>query len=748
MLDAGGGGGGGDSTESSPEAAGVAGRARGGPAPLDGAGAMARASPDGFDAAFPPRDEGGATADARAAVPAIPARPPRMMAPEQRRRASAAALIGGARALRAEAQAAEGQVAPRSALAFFAPAGAGNAPARVILASLAKGVQALSLSPSVVEDAEALGRLGAVRDMLAEVNGGRKNYTAVLPHHTADAAIQTERDVAQLLEEAIRDGYTPRRPTGWDGAAAAASELTAYVHGTRGDSSRSGGFSAADIKRHCTSLGTAPATDSEGAQRKRDGAVAPQVVEKLGMDSRVLSEIKAERAGQRDGAADPLGVAKTMVEAHGQAMGALLMSNLSAQAELRGPGIVGTGPTAYRNIHAWLKNAIRRVLGKYKLDDTKVKAEVESLATAIQMGALDKPRLHTAVRLLGGKPRQKRWTASEANTARGSWGSPDVLDDWRRTMRNMARIMAQFYGGVLQMPTGIADGDDLESAFGLADLVDGGPEHRDLTLERAVETFELIFAGFATDCEDYRSELGVALPDLAAHTAHVYATVVGDMEQAELNFQQVKADNATMRDELRQEMKLEMRQDVEEMLSAAGIKRDAGGKPLGLSGTPTKPLASALKPAPGTPAEHGQGKSRSALQRQKKAAAKLAGEAKPAGGGGGKSGGTPAVVAAATGATGAAGGAKLIASGQGFQLFAPDQPLDSDMAVVRAWGMAYHAGGTSPEEEPCGWKSCFGKCVPKGGKPCSRDHNKAAPHELKAALKAHATPAEAKRFTA
>ena len=60
----------------------------------------------------------------------------------------------------------------------------------MILASLAKGVQALSLSPSVEEDAEALGRLGAVRDMLAEVNGGRKNYTAVLPHHTADAAIQ------------------------------------------------------------------------------------------------------------------------------------------------------------------------------------------------------------------------------------------------------------------------------------------------------------------------------------------------------------------------------------------------------------------------------------------------------------------------------------------------------------------------------------------------------------------------------
>ena len=585
-FDAGEGAGGGDSMEDSPEPAGASGRARGGPAPLEGAGVMVRAPSAGFDAAFPPPDvdEGGEAAGTRAAVPVIPVRPPPMMPPDQRRRASAAALIGATRALRAEAQA-----APRSALAFFAPAGAGNAPARVILASLAKGVQALSLSPSVEEDAEALGRLGAVRDMLAEVNGGRKNYTAVLPHHTADAAIQTERDVAQLLEEAMRDGYTPRRPAGWDGAAAAASELTAYVHGSRGDSSRSGSFTSADIKRHCTSLGVAPATDSEGAQRKRDGAVAPQVVEKLGMDSRVLAEVKAERAGQRDGTADPLGVAKTMVLAHGQAMGALLMSNLSAQAELRGPGIVGTGPTAYRNVHAWLKNSIRRVLGKFKMDDTKVKTEVESLASAIQMGALDKARLQIAVRLLGGKPRQRRWTASDTNTARGSWGSPDVLDDWRRTMRHMARIMAQFYGGVLQMPTGVAAGDDLESAFGLADLVDGGPDHRDLTLERAVETFELIFAGFSTDCEDYRSELGVALPDLAAHTAHVYTTVVGDMEQAELNFQQVKADSAAMRDELRQEVKLEVRQDVEDILSAAGIKRNAAGKPLGLTGAATKP---------------------------------------------------------------------------------------------------------------------------------------------------------------
>ena len=706
---------------------------------------MVRAPSAGFDAAFPPPDvdEGGEAADTRAAVPVIPVRPPPMMPPDQRRRASAAALIGATRALRTEAQA-----APRSALAFFAPAGAGNAPARVILASLAKGVQALSLSPSVEEDAEALGRLGAVRDMLAEVNGGRKNYTAVLPHHTADAAIQTERDVAQLLEEAMRDGYTPRRPAGWDGAAAAASELTAYVHGSRGDSSRSGSFTSADIKRHCTSLGVAPATDSEGAQRKRDGAVAPQVVEKLGMDSRVLAEVKAERAGQRDGTADPLGVAKTMVLAHGQAMGALLMSNLSAQAELRGPGIVGTGPTAYRNVHAWLKNSIRRVLGKFKMDDTKVKTEVESLASAIQMGALDKARLQIAVRLLGGKPRQRRWTASDTNTARGSWGSPDVLDDWRRTMRHMARIMAQFYGGVLQMPTGVAAGDDLESAFGLADLVDGGPDHRDLTLERAVETFELIFAGFSTDCEDYRSELGVALPDLAAHTAHVYTTVVGDMEQAELNFQQVKADSAAMRDELRQEVKLEVRQDVEDILSAAGIKRNAAGKPLGLTGAATKPpLPSSPKPSAGTPQPPGQGKSRQAVQRQKKAAAKLAGESLPAGAGGGKSGGAPAAEAAATGATGAANGAKLIASGQGFQLFAPERPLDNDVAVARAWGAAFHAGGTSQEEEPCGWKACFGKCEPKG-KTCNRDHNKTAPHELKAALKSYATPGEAKRFSA
>ena len=171
------------------------------------------------------------------------------------------------------------------------------------------------------------------------------------------------------------------------------------------------------------------------------------------------------------------------------------------------------------------------------------------------------------------------------------------------------------------------------------------------------------------------------------------------MEQAELNFQQVKADNATMRDELRQEMKLEMRQDVEEMLSAAGIKRNAGGKPLGFAGTSTKPLASALKPAPGTPAEHGQGKSRSALQRQKKAAAKLAGEAKPAGGGGGKSGGTPAVVVAATKAIRSDIDAGAVFTGFGTLPFVPCRSLPRNV-ILQQRSRVLKSGEVEDYEKP------------------------------------------------
>ena len=435
-------------------------------------------------------------------------------------------------------------------------------------------------------------------------------------------------------------------------------------------------------------------------------------------------------------------VAKTMVREHGQAMGALLLSNLSAQGELRGPGIVGTGPSAHRNVHAWLRRAISRVLGEFKGRDRKAKNQVETLTGAIQMGALDPTQLRSAVRLLGGKPRQKQWTASEASTARGTWGSVDVIDDWRRTMRHLSRIMAQFYGGVLRMPTGVAADGDMEAAFGLAALVDGGADNRDLTLARAIESYELIFEGFGVDCEVYRSELGATLPDLQAHVSKVYTNVVADMEQAELNFQQVKKNVEDHHASLRQDL----RQEFSDLLISAGVKRDALGNALSAQPPPAAG-ASTLTPR-GPPATPGQGKSRGAQQRRAKALNKAKSGEEGAASATNPAPGTQPTQPSGPATADTGTGAKLLASGQGFQLFAPERPLDTDVAVARAWGMAFHAGGTAPEDEPCGWKACFGKCSPKGDRPCTRDHNKSAPKELKAALKGQSTPAEQKRFSA
>ena len=96
---------------------------------------------------------------------------------------------------------------------------------------------------------------------------------------------------------------------------------------------------------------------------------------------------------------------------------------------------------------------------------------------------------------------------------------------------------------------------------------------------------------------------------------------------------------------------------------------------------------------------------------------------------------------------------QLMASGAGWQRFAPLAPLEAKLDVVRAANGAFVAGGTAErEQQACAWKACFGGC--KGGKdgsckraPCGGG-SAPFPAELKAALRRLSTPRAQADFAA
>jgi len=176
--------------------------------------------------------------------------------------------------------------------------------------------------------------------------------------------------------------------------------------------------------------------------------------------------------------------------------------------------------------------------------------------------------------------------------------------------------------------------------------------------------------------------------------------------------------------------------------SSAGQKRDADGQiiPSGAGGGAGGGGGDGL-----TKAQRERARKKEAKERKRIAAAAGAGAETPAGETG--TPGKPGETTPTTGVGAEKGAARLLASGEGFQLFAPPAPYKRDMEVCRAWGKAFFAGGTAVDKEPCGWKACFGRCNATGAA-CIRDHNIAWPAQLKAALKANSSPEQAKRFSA
>ena len=101
----------------------------------------------------------------------------------------------------------------------------------------------------------------------------------------------------------------------------------------------------------------------------------------------------------------------------------------------------------------------------------------------------------------------------------------------------------------------------------------------------------------------------------------------------------------------------------------------------------------------------------------------------------------------------AGGGATptLVASGLGWQLFAPAQPFSQDLQVAMAASDAYRAGGTlgGKHEEACPWIHCFGRCRRSEDTPptCDRCKNKSVfPAAMKTALQGASDAQQAARF--
>ena len=207
----------------------------------------------------------------------------------------------------------------------------------------------------------------------------------------------------------------------------------------------------------------------------------------------------------------------------------------------------------------------------------------------------------------------------------------------------------------------------------------------------------------------YRTVFGAALPNLTKNLlyvrgvqsselirAYVRDNVIGDMEKAQLNKEQVDAHLNSHLTGLRinQELiKLGFTIDPRPDPSA-GQKRlhngqpaaDPGGDPGG-GGALTKAQKDRARKKEG---------------RQKKKGRESVAPGTPAG-----ETGTPGAPAetTTTPTTNPGAGprtAQLLVSGEGFQLFAPEKPLGRDMEVCRAWGKAFFAGGTTADKEPCG----------------------------------------------
>ena len=621
--------------------------------------------------------------------------------------------------------------APSGSLAVFAPAGSESLSAQAVLASLAAAAATTSLDPDAADATiqTAVARLGDVRAMLADSNGSRPLYPAVSPHASPGAADETERDVAALLAEARASGWVPRRPRDWLGAAARASELVQAVHHARGVAKAALTNASVKVPKSASStISVAPSGDSDRARHTFYGAVAAEVVGTLASEAILLREASLTKSGHRKG--EPIGVARGLVAEYGQPAGALLLSNCKAQGEIQGPGVAASVAGHHGHLASWLLGSLSHTVGKYKL--TEAAADLKDVRDAIPPGMISMDIVKKIIRLLGGRQRTKQWTPCKGGIADGSWGSHLSVEDTRRAMPILARILGAYYGGVFNMPTGLGRGDDPSEAFGLVATVYAATDN--LSLAQALEALVIAFESFQRDCAQYRTVLNAPLPDLAAALREVRRDVVAEMEKAQTTREQVL-------------------EQMQAQFAAIGASAGAGAKRLA-DGSPAPALAGAPAGAGATGDEAKLTKSQK--DRKRKDAQKARKKLEPAKTQPGTPSGAPAAAPTAaptatttpTTTTGAgASSPQLLVSGPGYQLFAPPKPYGTDVEVCQAWGKAFYAGGTARTDEPCGWMGCFDRCQPKNGT-CDRDHDLVRPAQLKAALKANCTERQAARFSA
>ena len=443
----------------------------------------------------------------------------------------------------------------------------------------------------------------------------------------------------------------------------------------------------------------------------------------------IVQQVQGKRAG------NPLKVGYHLVIEHGQSAGALLLSNGKARDEVQGNGVAATGVTAHGHLGAWVGQQIGGVVGTFKL--VEAAAGIKEVKEGIQTGTLTEAVLIQVVRLLGGRQRTKQWSATAGGQFDGVWGEHLVTEHLRRAVRRLAKILYAYYGGVFRMETGLQRGSDPEEAFSLAAFVEGGTDN--LPQEQAFQSLVIAFESFGRECDMYRTVFGAALPNLTKNLLYVRDNVIGDMEKAQLNKEQVDAHLNSHLTGLRINQELVKLGFTIDPNPSAGQKRLHNGQPaVDPGGAPEG--GGALTKAQKDRARKKEG-------RQKKKGRESVAPGTPAG-----ETGTPGAPAetTTTPTTNPGAGprtAQLLVSGEGFQLFAPEKPLGRDMEVCRAWGKAFFAGGTTADKEPCGWKACFGRCNATGAA-CVRDHDAPWPAQLKAALKAHSTPEQARRFTA
>ena len=371
--------------------------------------------------------------------------------------------------------------------------------------------------------------------MLAKENGGRTLFTRVTPHDSEAAALETEtQDLAALVEAAEAGGRWRRaRPRSWEAARGALSALCAAAHGARAAAD-----GAAGVK--LPKDATVSVSVAKGADTHR--AVAAAVLEPLTRRETVLSEYRQREAGRRDGEA--LHVLKESAKAHGKAGKAFLISNGKALGEVAGAGIAAPLTRTRERMVAWLGARVTAGVGQHKAAEAA--DAIKALSDAAAACALVEPRekvkageeaasetrqLLEAVRLLGGRPRSKRWKPHKSGVGWGSWGDAGDVEHVKRAVKKLAAMLAPVYGA-LGMPTGVeADGDSAEDAFGLAQMVEEAATS--LPVARVIEVLTLVFAELDRQATALRGSTQQPMPDLQSCVCTVAQEVVGDMERAQ-----------------------------------------------------------------------------------------------------------------------------------------------------------------------------------------------------------------------